>query len=194
MASSRRMRPSSSSKSFKGHATFAAPTDDLAARALRGSAGPRSAQGRSFQEHPPAALAIYTEAASPEPLRSPTGPFSPAPPRPCLATPRASCAISESASATLEPALVDPAPTLSDTDINAIIAFSRSVHAIHKGVRLTDRPCRPRRTALPAASAHGNRPRVAARRGGRVVDRAALEMRSTCKRTGGSNPSLSAKN
>lgn len=30
------------------------------------------------------------------------------------------------------------------------------------------------------------------RRGGRVVDRAALEMRSTCKRTGGSNPSLSA--
>ena len=29
-------------------------------------------------------------------------------------------------------------------------------------------------------------------RGGRVVDRAALEMRSTCKRTGGSNPSLSA--
>jgi hypothetical protein len=32
------------------------------------------------------------------------------------------------------------------------------------------------------------------RRGGRVVDRAALEMRSTCKRTGGSNPSLSAIN
>ena len=30
------------------------------------------------------------------------------------------------------------------------------------------------------------------RRGGRVVDRAALEMRSTRKRTGGSNPSLSA--
>ena len=32
----------------------------------------------------------------------------------------------------------------------------------------------------------------AARRGGRVVDRAALEMRSARKRTGGSNPSLSA--
>ena len=30
------------------------------------------------------------------------------------------------------------------------------------------------------------------RRGGRVVDRAALEMRSTGDRTGGSNPSLSA--
>ena len=30
------------------------------------------------------------------------------------------------------------------------------------------------------------------RRGGRVVDRVALEMRSTRKRTGGSNPSLSA--
>ena len=30
------------------------------------------------------------------------------------------------------------------------------------------------------------------RRGGRVVDRAALEMRSTRKCTGGSNPSLSA--
>ena len=30
------------------------------------------------------------------------------------------------------------------------------------------------------------------RRGGRVVDRAALEMRSTRKGTGGSNPSLSA--
>ena len=30
------------------------------------------------------------------------------------------------------------------------------------------------------------------RRGGRVVDRAALEMRSTGNRTGGSNPSLSA--
>jgi hypothetical protein len=33
----------------------------------------------------------------------------------------------------------------------------------------------------------------AARRGGRVVDRTALEMRSARKRTGGSNPSLSAK-
>ena len=32
------------------------------------------------------------------------------------------------------------------------------------------------------------------RRGGRVVDRAALEMRSTRKGTGGSNPSLSATN
>ena len=32
------------------------------------------------------------------------------------------------------------------------------------------------------------------RRGGRVVDRVALEMRSTRKRTGGSNPSLSANN
>jgi hypothetical protein len=32
----------------------------------------------------------------------------------------------------------------------------------------------------------------AARRGGRVVDRTALEMRSARKRTGGSNPSLSA--
>ena len=31
------------------------------------------------------------------------------------------------------------------------------------------------------------------RRGGRVVDRVALEMRSTRKRTGGSNPSLSAR-
>jgi hypothetical protein len=31
-----------------------------------------------------------------------------------------------------------------------------------------------------------------ARRGGRVVDRVALEMRSTGNRTGGSNPSLSA--
>ena len=30
------------------------------------------------------------------------------------------------------------------------------------------------------------------RRGGRVVDRVALEMRSTGNRTGGSNPSLSA--
>ncbi len=35
-------------------------------------------------------------------------------------------------------------------------------------------------------------PSPAPRRGGRVVDRAALEMRSTRKRTGGSNPSLSA--
>ena len=33
---------------------------------------------------------------------------------------------------------------------------------------------------------------AASRRGGRVVDRAALEMRSTGNRTGGSNPSLSA--
>ncbi len=36
------------------------------------------------------------------------------------------------------------------------------------------------------------RPRGAPRRGGRVVDRAALEMRSTGNGTGGSNPSLSA--
>jgi hypothetical protein len=35
---------------------------------------------------------------------------------------------------------------------------------------------------------------VGPRRGGRVVDRAALEMRSTRKCTGGSNPSLSATN
>ena len=55
--------------------------------------------------------------------------------------------------------------------------------------------------ALPATGAHANRRadlaarltrRRRPRRGGRVVDRAALEMRSTCKRTGGSNPSLSA--
>jgi transposase len=55
-------------------------------------------------------------------------------------------------------------------------------------------PCRRPRIMLSAA-----RPlrrvlsaRRRPRRGGRVVDRAALEMRSTCKRTGGSNPSLSA--
>ena len=42
--------------------------------------------------------------------------------------------------------------------------------------------------AAPCRQAHGFR------RGGRVVDRAALEMRSTRKGTGGSNPSLSATN
>ncbi len=55
--------------------------------------------------------------------------------------------------------------------------------------------------ALRRPSRHANRPADplgdaladAPRRGGRVVDRAALEMRSTRKRTGGSNPSLSAK-
>jgi hypothetical protein len=55
---------------------------------------------------------------------------------------------------------------------------------------------------LPAANAHAKRRADLAagvlglarrtRRGGRVVDRAALEMRSTRKCTGGSNPSLSA--
>ena len=41
----------------------------------------------------------------------------------------------------------------------------------------------------PTIGPHGAIP---SRRGGRVVDRAALEMRSTGDRTGGSNPSLSA--
>jgi hypothetical protein len=54
---------------------------------------------------------------------------------------------------------------------------------------------------LPAVTAHANRradlaagvkARRRTRRGGRVVDRTALEMRSTRKCTGGSNPSLSA--
>ena len=57
--------------------------------------------------------------------------------------------------------------------------------------RDSEAPCGARRAAVLSAP----RPRLRVflrrlrpRRGGRVVDRAALEMRSTCKRTGGSNP------
>src|SRR5271170_486425 len=46
--------------------------------------------------------------------------------------------------------------------------------------------------AAPIRCARRMRLEGTARRGGRVVDRAALEMRSARKRTGGSNPSLSA--
>ncbi len=53
--------------------------------------------------------------------------------------------------------------------------------------------------ALAPAPIRSYKPDFAARRhdlrrGGRVVDRVALEMRSTRKGTGGSNPSLSAIN
>ncbi len=61
--------------------------------------------------------------------------------------------------------------------------------SISCGARLTE--------PLASREKRGYKPRFAVRRhgfrrGGRVVDRAALEMRSTRKGTGGSNPSLSA--
>ena len=56
---------------------------------------------------------------------------------------------------------------------------------LRAGVGHVIRPADPMREA--------DAPPIArARRGGRVVDRTALEMRSARKRTGGSNPSLSA--
>ena len=62
---------------------------------------------------------------------------------------------------------------------------ARSASALRQKARHVKRRADP--AARPAL-------RRAPRRGGRVVDRAALEMRSTRKRTGGSNPSLSARN
>ena len=49
----------------------------------------------------------------------------------------------------------------------------------------------PRKPVLPEAAACPIR-RACLRRGGRVVDRVGLENRSPCKRTVGSNPTLSA--
>src|SRR2546421_5252722 len=54
-------------------------------------------------------------------------------------------------------------------------------------------PCLPCRPRLELATTQGDEiARYGARRGGRVVDRTALEMRHRCKPIGGSNPSLSA--
>ena len=54
-------------------------------------------------------------------------------------------------------------------------------------------PCLPRHPRLELGPTTGRTARHGARRGGRVVDRTALEMRHRCKPIGGSNPSLSAK-
>src|SRR5712671_3532120 len=54
-------------------------------------------------------------------------------------------------------------------------------------------PCLPRHPRLELGpTAGGQITRNGAWRGGRVVDRTALEMRHRCKPIGGSNPSLSA--
>jgi hypothetical protein len=56
-------------------------------------------------------------------------------------------------------------------------------------------PCLPRHPRLELGPTEGraSSPRHGAWRGGRVVDRTALEMRHRCKPIGGSNPSLSAR-
>src|SRR6478672_786233 len=56
-------------------------------------------------------------------------------------------------------------------------------------------PCLTRRRRLEHGPDHrGFGPDLAPRRGGRVVECTALEMRHRCKPIGGSNPSLSATN
>ena len=60
----------------------------------------------------------------------------------------------------------------------------------HLSIRLPKGVGRARQLRYLSGRGHD----LATRRGGRVVDRAALEMRSTGNRTGGSNPSLSAIN